>query len=306
MARKIIIIGLNPAWQRTLIFKSFKPGGINRCEEVMEYASGKGVNAAFAVKRWSETPIVLQFTGGDSGRSLCRDLHEFDISYDSVDIKDHTRLCQTLIYSSKSTELIDPSPKITCSEAQILCDRASRFKSSDALWVFSGTFPSGFTEKYLRKLIKDIPSSKIILDGINGVIPILKHGIFILKINREELIKLTGKKSVSQAWTELKKYYSIEHLIVTDGARPLNWLSGSRLIQYKIPECEKFVNPIGAGDAFTGSLAALLQKGMPLEKIVPYAIGTSIAKCESRFSFGFSVQRVKFYIREAIRQNSFF
>lgn len=303
MKKRIIILGLNPAWQRTLAFKSFRSGGINRCEKVEEYASGKGINAAFAAKKWKAASLVLQFAGGASGRALCRDLDIARILHDTVEIHNSTRLCQTLISSSQSTELIDPSPQVTAKEALLLSEKVNALKDSADFWVFAGTFPVGVTEKHLRTLLKDIPSSSLILDGIRGVKPILEHGIYILKINKQELFKLTGKKTVSGAWSELKKHYSIEHLIVTDGAKPVSWCSELKIRYYKIPECNKFLNPIGAGDAFTGTLAALLQKKMNLEKIIPMAIGAGVAKCEYSSSVGFSIQEAKIYARDVCQMN---
>ena len=303
MNKKIIILGLNPAWQRTLILKSLSVGDVNRCEEILEYASGKGINVAFAVKKWKSVPLVLQFFGGASGRALCRDLNESEIHHDSVEIKSATRICQTLVASSKCTELIDPSPGISSREALLLCDKVKSLKDSADFWVFSGTFPSGFSEKYLRKMLKNTPSSKIVLDGIIGVTPILKHGIHVLKINRQELFQLTGRKSVNQAWSELRKIYSIDHLIITDGANPVTCCSHHKTVTYKVPECENIINPIGAGDAFTGTLAAMLQKGMSLEKIMPLAIGAGVSKCENRRSVDLSIQRAKYYAKKSFEIN---
>ena len=303
MNRKIIILGLNPAWQRTMLFKSFRPGKVNRCERVLEYASGKGINVASVVKKWKAAPIVLQFFGGASGRALCLDLNASGILHESVEIKKTTRICQTLVASSMSTELIDPSPRISSREAFLLCDKVNALKDSADFWVFSGTFPSGFTEKYLKRLLKGIPSSKIILDGITGVKPILRHGIHILKINKNELFKLAGKKALSLAWSELKKYYSIEHLIITEGSKPVSWCSHDCIRYYRVPECENLLNPIGAGDAFTGTLAAMLQKGMGLNKIIPLAIGAAVAKCENIRSVDCPIIRARYYAEKIYNIN---
>ncbi len=301
MEKEIIIIGLNPAWQRGLIFKTFKPGGVNRCEKVIEYASGKGINSAISIKKWRGVPILFQFTGGEFGKTLKRDLDEASIQHKSVEVHDSTRMCQTLFINTHSTELIDPSPAITPAEALKLCDKAERFKDQDNYWIFSGTFPSGFTEKHVKKLINGISPAMIILDGIMGVTPILKHGIYILKINRQELFTLTGRKSVNKAWSELRKLYSIEKLIVTDGSNPVTLCSHHKTERYKVPDCENLINPIGSGDAFTGTLAAMLQKGMSLEKIIPLAIGAGVAKCEKLRSVDLSISRAKYYSRKVFK-----
>ena len=50
----ITVIGANPAWQKTLFFREFIPGRVNRAYKEENYSSGKGVNfsAHCAVLNW--------------------------------------------------------------------------------------------------------------------------------------------------------------------------------------------------------------------------------------------------------------
>ena len=40
--KKIIAMGPNPAWQKSLFFKEFQPGEVNRAECMDAYAAGQG------------------------------------------------------------------------------------------------------------------------------------------------------------------------------------------------------------------------------------------------------------------------
>ena len=44
MSQEILILGLNPAWQRLFYVDKFTPGEVHRIKKVEEYGSGKGIN----------------------------------------------------------------------------------------------------------------------------------------------------------------------------------------------------------------------------------------------------------------------
>ena len=65
---KILVVGLNPAWQKVLCFRDFRPGEVNRAVSLDALASGKGINTAKVLRRLGHEVWLLQILGGDNGR----------------------------------------------------------------------------------------------------------------------------------------------------------------------------------------------------------------------------------------------
>ena len=63
----ILVVGLSPAWQRTLAFEKIVSGRVNRATHVDEVASGKGVNVARVASILGVDVRLLTVAGGDRG-----------------------------------------------------------------------------------------------------------------------------------------------------------------------------------------------------------------------------------------------
>ena len=66
--KKIAVLGPNPAWQKTLFFKNFIRGAVNRARRMEELPSGKGINFCRALKCHGRAEsLLIQFCGGENG-----------------------------------------------------------------------------------------------------------------------------------------------------------------------------------------------------------------------------------------------
>ena len=74
----LLVLGPNPAWQKTLFFDAFRPGQVNRAHRLEEFASGKGIN--FWVVTAGRPPVWFNFSADaavsrspkHSNRNNCR------------------------------------------------------------------------------------------------------------------------------------------------------------------------------------------------------------------------------------------
>ena len=67
---RILIVGLNPAWQKILEFDSLKAGRVNRARRQTELGSGKGLNTALAMRHLEHEAWLLQILGRTNGPRL--------------------------------------------------------------------------------------------------------------------------------------------------------------------------------------------------------------------------------------------
>ena len=110
--KKVVVLGPNPAWQKTLFFPTFTKGAVNRARMMEELASGKGINFCRALSCQKQSRFtLLQFSGGENGRKLDKALHESGMDFISIPVQGPTRCCTTCLDESAQvmTELIEPS-----------------------------------------------------------------------------------------------------------------------------------------------------------------------------------------------------
>src|ERR1051325_2743122 len=93
----ILVVGLSPAWQRTIELDIFRLGEVNRAKRVTESAGGKGVNVGRVATQLGETVRLLTVAGGARGNLLESSLRAQGINSRIVRVVAETRACQTLL-----------------------------------------------------------------------------------------------------------------------------------------------------------------------------------------------------------------
>lgn len=247
----ILATGLNPAWQKTLYFKELRFYEVNRSEMVREMASGKGINFVRAFKNWGGKARVFQFTGGETGNKIKAYLDAEPLDHVSVDVESATRICTTCICmkNRKMTELIEPSGNISSEAAGELLELLKAEIPRSAALALCGTFPPGvspdFYAEAAEKAVRDnIP---VLIDAYKNVDKALDT-VDILKINEEEIMRLSGQDDPLKAMEYMLKKPNIKILGVTAGAGCAYLGTGDGIFRYQLPRIEKLDNPIGAGD----------------------------------------------------------
>lgn len=296
--KKIIVMGANAARQKTLFFKSFRPGEVNRAVRMTEVASGKGINFCRAAGFWGKAEAeVVQFAGGENGKFLIDALDKEGITAHSVRCQAPLRICSTCIdeSSSTATELIEPSGAATAGE----CGEFVRLFAgaiADASGVaVCGTLP-GDTDPGLYMQIADLAvkrSLPLLLDICKDVAPLLDLPQTVLKVNREELGKITGKSEVSSGLSSLFERYKLQYAAITDGAGCAYASDGRILAKYHIPVLPEVANPIGCGDTASAIFLSELLCGNDFVSAFRAALGGASANAESWVPAEFDAVRAR-------------
>lgn len=254
---KCVVLGLNPAWQKTLRFDRFMPGQVNRAMFSSALASGKGINVARTLRTLGAAPVVVQFIGGSTGADVVEYLDAEELSHESQSIRGTTRICTTLLSDSdrSMTELIEPSPEVAPEELDALAVRLLDVES-DALGVaISGTTPEGVPESFYGDVIRRMRTMAwVVLDASRGVAQALSAGPHLLKVNRAELRDISDCDDLEAGARKLLMRHPIMGVAVTDGAAAATLVLRDRTVGYHLPQLVDVVSPLGAGDAATGSL----------------------------------------------------
>jgi tagatose 6-phosphate kinase len=281
----ILVVGLSPAWQRTLVFEEIVPGKVNRAVRVTETASGKGVNVARVASILGADVKLLTVAGGERGQLLKAQLKRRGLTARVVAVNAETRICQTLLARGATTELVEEAGPLTSREVREVLRSFGRDIQSAELVVLTGSVPKGCGDDFYARLIGEstrhgvqvlIDTQKVQLRNA------LKRRPFLVRINRDELtaatgIKGAGRKSVLPALGKLMRR-GPHWAVISNGAKGIyvSEIPGSRASSVTPPRVEA-KNAIGSGDAMMAGIAVGLVRGRSMLEAVRFGAACGAA-----------------------------
>jgi len=278
MAR-ILVTGLNPAWQKILEFEALAPGQVNRALALHEFGSGKGLNAALILRCLGHEVSLLQIAGGINGRRHEQYCREVGVTPLCVQVAAETRVCSTLVdrASGQATELIEPFAVLPEERVvERLLDLVGP-PAPDAL-LMSGTAPAGVDLGVYLRIAQKAASPLVVLDVIREVTADLLAVVDFVKINAAEYRQLE-----SRGLACCEPSVKTPVFFITDGPRPARMIrrldASVQVKSFRLPSLTDLVNPIGAGDTVAGYLMhALLARQTP-ENAFREALAAGSASC---------------------------
>lgn len=283
----VLVMGSNPAWQKTLRFGTLLPGGVNRATEKQEYASGKGINFARATDRHGAARAwLVQFAGGANGDRLEAELRRENLRFHSIRTPGETRCCITCrdAASGETTELIEPSAPVPADGVRAMLDFLREQAPAAAGLAISGTLPDGTDPALYDEAIAVAGRHRlpVLIDAWRDIAAVLDRATpLVLKINGEELCRLTAAADAAAALQAFRQRWGRHRLGLTDGPHPAYYWDGACFWQYRIPPLPALVNPIGAGDTASAVLFAELLQGGTGPEPFRTALAAASANCLS-------------------------
>ncbi len=265
---RILILGLNPAWQKTLCLPHWRKGEINRVASCTAMASGKGVNTLQAMRslQLGNQAVLVQFAGGATGKMVADNLTSRGLTHITIPVVGGTRVCTTLLDRSDGTmtELIEPSPRVGAGELRLLRECLREQLPVSRTVVLCGTLPQGVPSQLYGDIVEHIRSRAwVVIDAWRDAQPALAAGPHLLKINGVELKQLTGHSDQQVAVQELfRQYQSLLWVAITNGPEPASFHSRQQGWCYRLPNLKRTLSPLGAGDTATGIMAGNIEKAL--------------------------------------------
>lgn len=283
MAR-ILVTGLNPAWQKILEFEALAPGQVNRALALHEFGSGKGLNAALVLRRLGHEVSLLQIVGGINGRRHEQYCREVGVTPLCVQVAAETRVCSTLVdrASGQATELIEPfavlpEERVVERLLDLVGPPAQRGQPPDAL-LMSGTAPAGVDLGVYLRIAQKAAARLVVLDVIREVTADLLAAVDFIKINAAEYRQLE-----SRGLACCEPSVKTPVFFITDGPRPARMIrrldASVQVKSFRLPSLTDLVNPIGAGDTVAGYLTHALLAGQTPENAFREALAAGSASC---------------------------
>ena len=303
MSQDVLILGLNPAWQRLFFLDKFTPGEVHRISKVEEFASGKGINCGRVLQRLGGSPLLMHFLGSEHGSRIFDELSACGIQQAPVWIKEPTRICTTIVCGGESTELIEPSPILSQNENEDFLQTLNDSWGSTQYVALCGTFPENFSVEQIDGL--DFSGKKIFVDAVCNIDSWLQKGVELLKINKNEYCKFLDRmgipqvKSSPQFWkmtaTAVLERLPIANLVVTDEDSVVH---AFRFTDKKLQGCQlqpptvQVKNSVGAGDSFLAGWIYAESRGLSMEECLVKATSVAVARCEVERPWNIKLERV--------------
>ena len=283
---KIAVLGPNPAWQKTLFFTNFNKGSVNRARTMDSLASGKGINFCRALSCAKKSRYTLiQFSGGNNGRLLDEALERSRMDFISIKVKGDTRCCITCLDESAQvmTELIEPSFPASPEEAEELLSAFDQVLEGAAGAAFCGSLPDG-TDPILYVKAAALAAKHhalLLIDAFRDLSEVFGAAEqVLLKINKEELEKLSGEKEIDAGLKKLfSTYNSLKYAAITDGPENAFASDGTSLAEYTLPQLPQVISPLGCGDTASAILLSEVCSGTPLFTAFQHALAAASANC---------------------------
>ena len=291
----IVALGPNPAWQKTLFFKEFHYGKVNRAEEMQTFPAGKGINFCRAAACHGRMRgVLIQFTGGENGDRIRRELEREGMPVRSIMTGGPTRCCTTCLDRARQvmTEVIEPSFAATPVEVQeMLAAFEEELCRGAAGAALCGTLPTG-TEPDLypraARLVRDagIP---LLLDSFRNTNDVFESGAEVwYKVNLDELREMTGEADVKSGLRQVFRHDTVNYAAITDGPGNAYASDGRKLAVYHLPTLSEVVNPIGCGDTANAIWMSEILAGSDPFEAFRRALAAASANCLTAFPGSFS------------------
>ena len=278
---RVLVVGLNPAWQKILEFDLLSAGKVNRAKRLTEMASGEGLNAALILSRLGHEVWLLQILGGTNGHKIAEFCKSAGISSLAYEITQETRTTVALIdYATRTaTELTEPFSISSDDQAEdrivgLLTEQSLEF---DAI-LYCGSVPDGLSPRIFWSVHRTIGSRISILGAVRSVPQELLGSVTCITINRHEFNDLEERLPC------LREGHGINcFLLLTDGANPARMLKVSpshvEEHRYSLPALARVLSSIGAGDTVMAGLAHFLLAGMAPVEACRHALAMGSASC---------------------------
>jgi tagatose 6-phosphate kinase len=261
----ILVVGLSPAWQRTLEFSSLRVGKVNRASRVMETASGKGVNVARVARQLGADVRLLTVAGGHCGKLLTQALVDQRISAHVVHVAAETRTCQTLLDGEAVTELVEEAGALRAAEVARVVSAFERELRRARLVVLTGTVPPRCGDDFYARLIAKTRVPVLFDAQGRQLVNAVQAGAFLVRINRDEFAAVPKMDRGGAKW-----------LVISHGARPASVFHGRETFRLRPPRVRTF-NSVGSGDAMMAGIACGLWRGLSVCEAIRLGVACGAA-----------------------------
>lgn len=286
---------LNVSIDRRYVVENSALNKVNRVQECVYTAGGKGLNVARVIHALGEKVVTGGIAGGDAGRYILRRLDEEGIAHRFTQAEGESRSCINIFdaVTGTQTEYLEPGAFVTVEEQKRFFDDYDALLKECGVITLSGSLPKGMSADTYARLIERARAAgcKVLLDTSGAALTasVPSHPSYI-KPNEDEIGMLTDcgvEDEARLAEAALKLHQDgIEYVVVSMGSRGALLACAEGVFRGQ-PPAIKAVNTVGCGDSMTAAFAVAMERGLNAEESLRLAVGVSCASALNASTGGF-------------------
>jgi tagatose 6-phosphate kinase len=281
----ILTVTLNAAIDKTHLIPGFAQDRVNRPQQVLALAGGKGINVSRVLRTLGNDTVATGGVSGQAGEFSLASLAAEGIAHDFVALDaGESRTCLAVVHPERgtTTEINEVGAAVA---PGAFAEFVAKFESllPASRWVaLSGSMPPGLAgEAYLQLMRRAREAGKRVSLDTSGeaLQAALAGGPDLLKPNEDEAAWVLGQsvtpETLVPALTALLAR-GAKAVALTLGARGAAVATRDEAWFYTAPAID-VVNPIGSGDSFLAGLLSALEAGRTLEEAGRLAVACGTA-----------------------------
>ncbi len=273
-----LTVCLNPTLQRTLLFDAWHENKINRANQKLVCASGKGVNTTRVLHQLKAKAVHLTITSEDPNESFLVHAKRDKLNIEAISSPIEIRRCITLINTTNHhvTEVIEPSSSVPAGTEEAIIEKFTQLLEDAHTVALCGSVANGFSKNVFAKMTSIAKKAKktVIIDATGPLLTqSLRYHPDYIKINVHEFLEtfFPGTKHDTDDFFELAPLIQqkVRELLMRHHAHTILTLGKKGCVgfdkhqTYNIPPShttEPVINTIGCGDTFLAGFLYKLHK----------------------------------------------
>ena len=284
----IYTVTFNPSLDYIVRLDNFTAGEINRVNYEQVLAGGKGINVSIVLKNLGHDNAALGFVAGFTGEEIKRQLKEFGVTSDFVQLDEGFSRINVKAKAKTETEINGQGPDISEAKQAELFAQLDKLVEGDTL-VLAGSIPKTLPDDIYQRIMARLDGKgiRIVVDAEKKLLlNVLQYHPFLIKPNNHELgdmfgVKLTTDEEIITYAKKLQEKGAQNVLIsmAGDGAILLTVEGKS----FKCPAPKgKLINSVGAGDSMVaGFITGYMESDGDFETAFHWGVATGSASAFS-------------------------
>ena len=284
----IYTVTFNPSLDYIVRLDNFTAGEINRVNYEQVLAGGKGINVSIVLKNLGHDNAALGFVAGFTGEEIKRQLKEFGVTSDFVQLDEGFSRINVKAKAKTETEINGQGPDISEAKQAELFAQLDKLVEGDTL-VLAGSIPKTLPDDIYQRIMARLDGKgiRIVVDAEkNLLLNVLQYHPFLIKPNNHELgdmfgVKLTTDEEIITYAKKLQEKGAQNVLISMAGDGAI--LLTAEGTSFKCPAPKgKLINSVGAGDSMVaGFIAGYMESNGDFEKAFHMGVATGSASAFS-------------------------
>lgn len=254
----ILTITANPSVDISYELENFKIDDVNRTNQVIKDAGGKGIHVGYVLNELGEDVVHSGFVGGALGEYIKNTIKNKGQESRFIDIGEDTRNCIAVLHEGNQTEILEKGPKITTTEENDFIEKLDEItKGCDYINV-SGSLPNGLNASFYERIIAYAKEkNKFISVDTSGktLESIINAGV------KPDLIKPNESEIGDVLKTEVSKDNLVD-ILLREPFKDIRYIIASMGKDGAIVKIDnkvyKAINPVGSGDSsLAGAIYAI-------------------------------------------------